>query len=45
MVNKKCLKCGVPLEGLAHKLIGGPIFRIKPSVKKKGVCNKCENEK
>lgn len=36
---KKCLKCGARLEGFIAKL-----FRIKPSVKKKGYCNKCEDK-
>lgn len=38
---KKCKKCGVPFEGLGSK-ISKFLFRVKPSVKKKGLCNKCE---
>lgn len=41
---KKCLKCGVPLEGFLYKIIAKPIFRIKPSEKKEGYCNKCEDK-
>lgn len=41
---KKCKKCGVPLEGLGYKLIAKPLFRILPSKKKKGLCNKCEKK-
>jgi hypothetical protein len=33
---KKCIKCGVPLEGLMYKIIAKPIFGVKPSKKKKG---------
>jgi hypothetical protein len=39
---KKCVKCGVPLEGLLYRIIAKPIFRIKESDKEKNVCNKCE---
>jgi hypothetical protein len=42
---QKCIKCGVPMEGLLFKLIAKPIFGIKPSSKKKGLCNKCETKK
>ena len=40
---KKCKKCGVPLEGLLSK-IPKFLFGVKPSEKKKGLCNKCENK-
>jgi len=42
---KKCIKCGVPLEGLMYKIIAKPIFGVKPSKKKKGLCNKCEDKR
>jgi len=41
---KKCEKCKVPLEGIGYKLIAKPIFGVRPSKKKKGLCNKCENK-
>jgi len=40
---KKCKKCGVPLEGFGYK-ISSKLFGIKPSEKKPGLCNKCENK-
>jgi len=42
-VIKKCLKCGVPLEGAKHKLHWF-VTGVKPSEKKKGYCNKCEDK-
>ena len=42
---KKCIKCGVPLEGFMYKIIAKPIFCVRPSQKKKGLCNKCEDKK
>jgi len=44
-MKQKCKKCGVPLEGFLYKLIARPIFGVKQSIKKKGLCNKCENKK
>jgi hypothetical protein len=43
-MNKKCKECGVPLDGFMYKLIAKPIFRVKPSLKKKGLCNKCDGK-
>ena len=40
----KCKKCGVPLEGFGFR-IAKFLFGVKPSTKKKGLCNKCENKK
>jgi len=34
-------KCGVPLEGVLYNLIAAKIFRVKPSDKDPGICNKC----
>jgi hypothetical protein len=42
---KRCVKCKVPLEGFLYKAIAKPLFKIKPSKKKKGHCNKCEGKK
>ncbi|MFH2027857.1 MAG: hypothetical protein ABIJ08_01850 [Nanoarchaeota archaeon] len=42
---KKCQKCGVPLEGIMYKLIARSLFGVKPSEKKEGLCNKCEDKK
>ncbi|MFH1713162.1 MAG: hypothetical protein ABH896_03175 [Candidatus Jacksonbacteria bacterium] len=39
---KKCAICQVPLEGLMAKISG--LFGCKPSTKKQGVCNKCEDK-
>ena len=39
---KKCAKCRVPLEGILAKI--SKIFGVKPSAKKEGVCNKCEDK-
>jgi hypothetical protein len=41
---KKCLKCGVPLEGLGYRFVAKLIFGIKPG-KNKNICNKCEGQK
>ena len=41
---KKCANCKVPLEGLGYKLIAKPFFKIFPSKKKEGLCNKCDKE-
>jgi hypothetical protein len=41
---KKCRKCNVPLEGLLYNLIAKALFGVKPSKKKKGLCNKCEKK-
>ena len=40
-IVKKCKKCGVPLEGVLYNLIAAKIFRVKPSDKDPGICNKC----
>jgi len=40
--KKKCIRCGVPLEGWGYKLIAKSLFGIKPG--KKGLCNKCEEK-
>ena len=40
----KCEKCHVPLEGWRFK-IANKLFGVKPSKKKKGLCNKCEGKK
>jgi len=37
-------KCGVPLEGFMYNLIAKTLFRVMPSKKEKGVCNKCEQK-
>lgn len=42
MTNKKCKKCGVPLEGFLYKIIARPFFGIRPE--KDGLCNKCEKK-
>jgi hypothetical protein len=42
---KKCKRCGVPLEGIGYRLVAGLFFGVKPSTKKKGLCNKCEGKK
>jgi hypothetical protein len=42
---KKCKKCGVPLEGFLYNLIAKGLLGVKPSKKKKRLCNKCENKK
>ena len=39
--HKKCVKCRVPLEG-PGSTVARLIFRVKPSKRKKGHCNKCE---
>jgi hypothetical protein len=39
---KKCTICKVPLEGILSKI--SQIFGVKPSAKKEGVCNKCEDK-
>jgi hypothetical protein len=44
-MTKKCGKCKVPLEGLLYKLIAAGIFGVRPSEKKPGLCNKCEDKK
>jgi hypothetical protein len=44
-IAKKCAKCGVPLRGFLYRIIAKPLFRVLPSKKKKGLCNKCENKK
>ena len=36
-MNKKCMKCNVPLEGFLYGLIAKPIFGVKPS-KKTEIC-------
>ena len=41
---KKCKSCGVPLEGIGYRMIAGLLFGVKPSIKNKGLCNKCENK-
>ncbi len=41
---KRCKSCGVPLGGFGYKFIAKPIFGIKPSKKKPGFCNKCEEK-
>jgi len=38
---KRCKKCKVPLEGFGYKTIG-KLFKLKPSTKKPGYCNKCD---
>ncbi|MEK6943484.1 MAG: hypothetical protein AABX00_05465 [Nanoarchaeota archaeon] len=43
-MNKKCMKCNVPLEGFLYGLIAKPIFGVKPSKKNRDLCNKCENK-
>jgi len=45
MANKRCKMCGVPLEGIGYRLVASTLFGIRPSEKKKGFCNKCENKK
>ena len=45
MKHKKCSKCGVPLEGFGYKWIAKPLFGIKPGIKNKNLCNKCEEKK
>ena len=40
MANKKCKKCGVPLEGLLSKVAA--FLGIKPSEKDPSLCNKCD---
>jgi len=42
---KRCKKCKVPLEGFMYNIIAKKLFKILPSKKKKGLCNKCENKK
>jgi hypothetical protein len=44
-LKQKCAKCGVPLEGFWYRIIAKSLFGVKPSTKKKGLCNKCENKK
>lgn len=42
---KKCKKCNVPLEGgFFYKYFFSKIFYLKPSKKKPGCCNHCENK-
>jgi len=41
---EKCEKCHVPLDGWRFK-IANALFKVEPSKKKKGLCNKCENKK
>ena len=36
-MNKKCMKCNVPLEGFLYGLIAKPIFGVKPSKKQRFV--------
>jgi len=43
-MNKKCQKCGVPLEGFLYRLIALKLFKVKPSEKVPGLCNKCEGK-
>ena len=44
-MTKKCKKCGVPLEGFGYKFIAKLLFRVRPSKKKKDLCNKCDGSK
>ena len=39
----KCKECGVPLKGLGY-IVAWALFMVRPSAKKKGVCNKCEGK-
>ncbi|HLC99033.1 MAG TPA: hypothetical protein VJC00_03440 [Candidatus Nanoarchaeia archaeon] len=43
-MTKRCKICRVPLEGWSYKYIAHALFRVEPSKKKKGICNKCENK-
>ena len=43
--RRKCAACGVPLEGFGYKYIAKPMFGIRPSTKKAGICNKCEKKR
>ncbi len=43
---KRCKKCNVPLEGgFFYTYIISKLLYLKPSKKKRGVCNHCENKK
>ena len=42
---KKCKKCKIPLEGgFFYKYFISKILYLKPSKKKEGYCNHCENK-
>jgi len=41
-IKRRCRKCKVPLSGFGYRFISRPLFGVKPSKKKKGLCNKCE---
>ena len=41
---EKCAKCNAPLEGFMYRWIAKLIFGVKPSEKKKGLCNKCDKD-
>jgi len=42
---KRCARCKVPLEGFMYKIIAKGLFKVEPSKRKKGLCNKCENKR
>jgi hypothetical protein len=42
--KKKCKKCRVPLEGFMYNIIAKRLFGVRPSKKKKNLCNKCEDK-